>query len=390
MAHYLSLGLCVLSAIAWTWGAYAVWRTGRDVPKLSEDRSPEPAEWPLVSLIIAARNEEAEVEAALRARLADGYPALEVVVVDDRSDDRTGAILDAIAADEPRVKVIHLDALPEGWLGKLYAMHRGIEASSGEWVLLSDADVHFAPGTLRRALAACVSHRLDHFAALPTFRSQRVFLDAVIDVFGRNLIIAGRLWAVSDPASDAAVGGGLFNLFRRAHYDRTPGLPWLKLEVADDVALAQMLKDHGGRTTVFDAQGWVSLDFYSSVRSFVVGVEKNSFAVLGRYSVVRLTLTCLLLLAIDFGWIPSLALPWPAARLLGALTCAAMFATSAVAVRRMGRKVRHVPLLPFATVVFVYASMRAGFMALWRGGVMWRGTLYDTASLRAGSRLRIP
>ncbi|MEZ4389846.1 MAG: glycosyltransferase family 2 protein [Polyangiales bacterium] len=386
----MNLVLLAVSTLAWCWGAYAIARTAREVPRLGDDESPEPATWPTVSLIIAARDEADDVEAALRARLNDGYPALEVVAVNDRSTDATGAILDRIAAEDPRLKVIHLDELPEGWLGKLHAMHRGVEASTGEWVLLSDADVHFAPGTLRRVLAACTARGLDHFGALPTFRPQRPMLDAVIDVFGRNLILAGRLWAVSDPRSDAAVGGGLFNLFRREAYRRTAGLPWLKLEVADDVALAQMLKASGARTAVYDCIGWISLDFYPSVRAFVHGVEKNSFAVLGRYSMARLTATSALLLAIEFGWLAGLALPWPAARLVAAVTGALMVGVSAAAVWRMGRRLSRVPLLPLATLVFVYAAMRGGILSLLRGGVVWRGTLYETRLLREGSRLRIP
>lgn len=390
LVHHLLLAPLGFSLLAWLWGAYAIWRTRQDVPRLADDTSPSPPRWPTVSLIIPARDEEGEVEAALRARLSDGYPALEVIAVNDRSTDRTGAILDRLAAEDPRVRVIHIDTLPAGWLGKLYAMHQGVLASRGEWVLLSDADVHYAPGTLRRVLAACVAHRLDHFAALPTFRAQSPLLDAVIDVFGRNLILGGRLWLVQDERSNVAVAGGLFNLFRREAYDRTPGLPWLKLEVADDVALAQMLKAHGARTAVYDTLGQVSLDFYPSVGAYVRGVEKNSFAIIGKFSMLRLTVACALTLLVEFGWLAGLAHPAPAARALALLTFALVFGTSAAAVRTMGRSLTTLPLLPAATLVFVYASMRSGVVAHRRGGVAWRGTVYSIDELREGARIRIP
>lgn len=388
--HALLLAPLGLSLLAWLWGAYAVFRTHRDVPRLADDRSPEPARWPTVSLIVPARDEEGEVEAALRARLADGYPALEVIAVNDRSTDRTGAILDRVAAEDPRVRVIHIDALPAGWLGKLYAMHQGVQAARGEWVLLSDADVHYAPGTLRRVMAACVARGLDHFAALPTFRPKGLLLDAVINVFGRNLILGGRLWQVEDPRSNAAVGGGLFNLFRRETYDRTPGLPWLKLEVADDVALAQMLKAHGARTAVYETLGLISLDFYPSIGEYVRGVEKNSFAILGQFSMVKLTLACALTLLIEFGWMAGLAHPAPLARALSLLNFALVFGTSAAAIRIMGRSLRSLALVPVAAMVFVYAALRSGVVAHRRGGVAWRGTLYSVRELREGARIRIP
>lgn len=386
MIHLLLAPLLV-SLLAAAFGCVALWRTTRAVPRLREDRSPDPSPWPTVSLIVPARNEALEIEAALRARLADGYPALEVVAVNDRSDDDTGAILERIAAEDPRVKVIHLDALPAGWLGKLHAMHRGIEASTGAWVLLSDADVHFAPGTLRRAIAACEARGVDHFTALPSFRPKAPLLDALIDLFGRNLIVAGRLWAVPDPASSAAVGGGLFNLFRREVYARTPGLPWLKLEVADDVALAQMLKRHGARPAVYDTVGMVSLDFYQSVGDFVRGVEKNMFAVLGRFSLPLLALTTLFALTVDIGWIAGLLHPAPAAHALGALGGAMIFGLTAAGAWYMGRSLRRLPLMPVASMVFAYAALRSGVVALRRGGVAWRGTVYSVAELRAGQRL---
>ena len=388
--HHLLLAPLGLSLLAWLWGAYAIWRTHRDVPRLADDTSPEPARWPTVSLIVPARDEAGEVEAALRARLAEGYPALEVIAVNDRSTDGTGAILDRLAAEDPRVRVIHIDALPPGWLGKLHAMHQGVQAARGEWVLLSDADVHYAPGTLRRVMAACVARGLDHFAALPTFRPKGALLDAVINVFGRNLILGGRLWLVEDARSNVAVGGGLFNLFRREAYDRTPGLPWLKLEVADDVALAQMLKAHGARSAVYETLGLISLDFYPSVGEYVRGVEKNSFAIIGQFSMIILTLMCALTLLIEFGWLAGLAHPSPVAQAVALLTFALVFGSSAAAMRLMGRSLAPLPLLPAATLIFVYAAMRSGFVARRRGGVAWRGTVYSIEELRAGARVRIP
>ncbi len=86
----------------------------------------------------------------MRAKLASDYPDLEIVLVEDRSTDDTPRIADAIAARDPRVRVVHIDSLPEGWLGKVHALEVGVKASTGEWFLLSDADVHLSPTILKR------------------------------------------------------------------------------------------------------------------------------------------------------------------------------------------------------------------------------------------------
>src|SRR5262249_1819655 len=152
----------ILSAAYWAVLVFAALRTIHAVPSLAALAPPEPASWPRVSVIIPACNEEATIEEALRSRLREGYPAAEYIVVDDRSTDRTGEILDRIAAEDPRVVALHVRELPDGWLGKVHALHAGLARATGEWVLFSDADIHHEVGTLRRAVAHCEQNGIDH------------------------------------------------------------------------------------------------------------------------------------------------------------------------------------------------------------------------------------
>ena len=87
----------------------------------------------------------------MASKLSDDYPDAEFILVDDRSVDKTPEIADRLAAHDDRIRVLHIRELPEGWLGKVHALQKGVEISRGEWILISDADVHFMPGTLRRA-----------------------------------------------------------------------------------------------------------------------------------------------------------------------------------------------------------------------------------------------
>ncbi len=380
----------VLSSLWWAWSLYAMARTHRALPWLSDDRSPPPQAWPRVSVIVAARNEEHDLERGIRTRLADDYPDLQIVLVEDRSTDATPAIADRLASADPRVKVVHLTELPEGWLGKLHAMHRGVLEADGEWLLFSDADVEFAPGALRRAIARCEHGPHDHMSVIPEFRQHGLAIDATLDVFCHILVAGGRLWQVPDPSTRAAVGGGMFNLVRRAAFDRTPGFDWLRLEIADDVALGQMLKRHGARPIVMNAVGDVALNFYRSVGEMAWGLEKSGFAVVGRFSYVALALGSALGVAAHGGFFAGFTHPAPWVRVLSLATLGVALATQALLARATRRSIVPALLFPFGMLSMVLMMLRSGWLVWRRGGVEWRGTLYKVSELRAGARIELP
>jgi cellulose synthase/poly-beta-1,6-N-acetylglucosamine synthase-like glycosyltransferase len=235
-------------------GAGAVWwlamlaaflRTRRSVPFVRDFDDPALAEWPRVSMVIPARNEEETIEPAVRSRLRDAYPNLEVLLIDDRSTDGTGAAIDRLAAEDSRVVPVHVTELPADWLGKQHAMQVGLDHASGTWILFTDADVHATPGCLRRAVARCEVRGFDLLAVIPELRGAGFVLDAVIAQFLRTVLVATRPWAIQDAGTSGGVGAGAFSLVRRSTLDRSPGLEWLKLELADDIALGQMLKASG-------------------------------------------------------------------------------------------------------------------------------------------------
>src|SRR2546423_821839 len=145
----------------------SLWRAARLAARLA-DLSPDGAGlMPPLSVVVPALNEEATVEAAMRTLLALDYPDLEIIGVDDRSTDETGAILDRLAAEDARLRVTHVRELPPGWLGKNHALHVGSAVARGEWILFTDADVHFERDALRRAVRYAVYRRLDHLVVVP-------------------------------------------------------------------------------------------------------------------------------------------------------------------------------------------------------------------------------
>jgi len=303
------------------------------------------------------------------------------VIVDDRSDDDTGAIADRLAATDSRLTVVHLDALPHGWLGKVHAMQQGLARASGEWILFSDADIHLAPGTLERVIAWADREGVDHVAALPSMTA-RPALAPVLAGFFRMLTTLLRLPQVADPRSQVAAGSGAFNLVRRGALERSPGLEWLKMEIADDFALGVMLKRSGARQAVVVGGGFVSLEFYPSFHVLSRALERTGANVAAPLVVVAIAV----LVALELGWLVGFTEPGSALWL--ALATYAVAASTQYAASHWLTMPRWPALLPgLAIVPLGWVLVRSALLAWRRGGVVWRDTFYPTAVVRAGMRI---
>jgi hypothetical protein len=346
--------------------------------------------WPTLTLVIPACDEAATIAPALRSKLDDGYPALEVVVVDDRSTDGTGDVVSALAAEDARLKLVRVDELPAGWLGKVHALQRGLEASTGEWVLFSDADVRFAPGTMRRAMAFALRERRDLVAVAPSMDRTSWLLDTALAVFMRVLVQLAPPQMVADDDNIAALGSGSFNLVRRAAWDRTPGFPWMRMEAADDVMLGTMMKLCGLRIDVLGGKRAASVLFYPDLGSMFRGIEKNlafdtPVQLLGFMGVLAVcacneyaSLAALALgLATSAWWLTA----------LGAIGATAMTACTAAAMWVDDGRFGAALGWPIGYALLLYGLFRAALISYRRGGVQWRGTFYSTKELHAGARM---
>lgn len=360
------------------------------LPRLAELDVPAPPRWPLVSMLVPACNEGATIEGALRSKLAQDYPELEVVVVDDRSTDGTGAAVDRLADADERVRAIHLLELPQGWLGKVHALERGMAHVGGDWILLSDADVFLAPTTLRRAVAYAEHRGLDFLTLLPEFEPVSLAVDAALADLVRSLLPMLQPDGDDSAESRFGVGGGAFMLVRRSAYERTPGFEHLKLEVIDDMALGQMVKGSGARTGVANGRGLARIAFYTSLADLAIGSEK-AFASAGRCSVPGLLLFAGATTFVNLSPLLLLVPPWPLPlRAAGAVVLTVDIAGSIAMSRYLGGRVTPAVLAPIGAVITAAFLVRSAWLAAWRGGVLWRGTLYRTAELRAGMRYRFP
>lgn len=220
---------------------------------------------PAVAIIIAVKDEEAEVEEALRSVCTLDYPNFRVIVINDRSTDNTASILQRMAQNNPRLSLITVNELQQGWLGKNHALYRGYEASSEEWLLFTDADVKFEKDSLRKAMQYVVQNSLDHLTALPQITSRSSLFKSVMNTFALMLDVKLRPWEVSDPSSKTSRGVGAFNLVKRTAYENAGTHRVISLRPDDDLKLGERLKHSGFRQAVVYSEGDFSLELYSSL-----------------------------------------------------------------------------------------------------------------------------
>jgi len=355
------------------------------------EASPPAGAWPRLSVVIPALNEGHTLEAALTTLLAQTYPNLEIVLINDRSTDDTGAIVDRLAAKDPRIKPLHITELPAGWLGKLHALHRGTELASGEWLLYSDADVHFEPGVLERAVALAEADGLDQLAVLPFIISSSFALTATLISFAVTFMLMVRPHRVGRPGSKVFIGVGAFNLIRRRGFDRTPGFEWLKMEIGDDVGLGKMIVEHGGKA------GWrlggdqLTIVWYEDVASLIRGLEKNTYGIFSRFRPGIFALKLLVIVGLWMApWTAIVAPPTPWLRGLGVVVLAAITLLHVVIARRLRYSLLAGAAAPWiGAAVLLVALWRSAFTCWRDGGIKWRGTVYSVEDLRRGQRVKL-
>jgi glycosyltransferase involved in cell wall biosynthesis len=381
--HTFGLVFSSLVAAFWVFHGLRAAYGATKLPWMKDFAPASDAACPRVSLIFAARDEEEKLPAALATLAALDYPHLEIIAVDDRSQDATAHILDEFAAANPRFRAVHVSEIPRGWLGKTHALQNGSEASNGEWLLSTDADVRFKPDVIRRAVTLAEQRHLDHLTLLCNVEMHGFWEKMLITFFGLAFHLATDAYRVSNPNSRAYVGVGAFQLLRRSAYEAIGTHRRLAMEVVDDMKLGKLVKRSGFRSCVAIAQEFVTVRWHAGARNVIRGVTKNFFAAFGyNLAFAAIALVGMILLNVvpffaifvGHGWI----------RIFSAIAVAVALAMhcSVDVVNRVS------PLYalthPIGAVLFCYMIVRSVAVTLWQGGVTWRGTFYPLRELKRG------
>ncbi len=373
--------------MGWAFVIYRAWRTIASLGRLPRaapgDRTTK------VTAVVAARNEAGIIERAVRSLLSQEGVDINVVVVDDASEDNTHERLLRLADADERLLVLQSEKLPAGWVAKNYALELGQGRADGEYILFTDADVIHSRRAVAHAVAAMEFQHLDHLALHPRLEASTLVEAVVLPLF--FLLTEFRFFDRRSVEPDSGVGAGIgaFNLVRAESYRLRGTHARIRGAVLDDRALGRMMRDDGGRGTVMRAGTEVRMRPFRSVREMYLGIKKGVLSSFGHSSVVAAAMGLLLLAAVGaplmtlasvgpliyFGHIPWAAIP----------AIAALIAP-AVALLRARSMVRFEPLAailyPVGAAVLGVAALHAALVFAVRGTVSWRGRHYRKADLR--------
>ncbi|MGH9502653.1 MAG: glycosyltransferase [Terriglobales bacterium] len=386
MSYFHWITGCFLG-LAWLW---RLADAALGVPKIADISQPEwerppHSDQPCVSIIVPACNEAADIEATLTRLLALEYGNYEVIAVDDRSTDRTGEIMETIAATAPpgRLKVIHITELPPGWMGKPHAMWSASNLATGDWLLFTDADVLFKSDVLGRALAYAESEHADHLVLFPRMIMKHPGEKMMIAFFQTLFVFGHRPWKVADPKTKDHIGVGAFNLVRRTVYEALGTYQALRFDVLDDMKLGKVVKNGGYAQRNVFGEDLISIRWAKSSLGVVDNLTKNFFALMS-FQWPRAVASSIVLAFLNLMPFAGIALAHGWARMGYAVALFSMFSIYVGMSTKSDIPPYYFFLHPFSTALFVYTMLRSTFLTLGRGGVVWRGTFYPLEELRKG------
>ena len=336
---------------------------------------------PKISVIVPARNEEAQIRNGLTTLLKSTGVELEVIAMNDRSTDATGRIMDEIAATDTRLKVVHLTALPEGWLGKNHAMHLASEKATGQLLLFTDGDIIYQPFAIETAVRHFLRHKLQHLCLLPRMLPGSIFENSVVTFFGLAFAIGMQLHLIKTRWPLSYAGVGAFNLVETEFYRSIGGHTPIAMDILDDVKLGKLIKKNGGTIDFQMAPMLLAVRWQSSLWGVVTGLEKNGFASLN-YSIVQLLIVSFLFsLTMVFPYLSPFILPLKAAS--GFIATAILWhLIFAFILLRTSGGLLLTPLFPVGAWLMAFAYWRSAIITLRQGGVRWRDSFYPLAQLR--------
>lgn len=339
---------------------------------------------PHVSVLVPARNEEANIGDCVQSLLAQDYPDFEVVVLNDGSTDRTGEILEDLMAcrggrpSAPTLRVLEEAELPEGWPGKHWACQQLAEASDGELILFTDADTRHGPQSVRHGVAALEAESADLLTAIPHEQTVTWAEQLVVPVVPWSILtflplaIAYRL-----PHAPLSATIGQYMLFRRSAYAHIGGHAAVRSDPVDDMALGRRIKALGLRWRLADATRDVRCRMYQNAGQVCEGFSKNLFAAFGNrllpFIGVWAWLSIVFLLPIGLLLASLLGAPVPALdAAIAFLGVALGLASWGLCHLRFGFPIYLVPLYPVTILLGVFIAFRSVALVR-RRRTTWKG-----------------
>jgi hopene-associated glycosyltransferase HpnB len=368
--------LIILGSLAWPCILLFPWKPGSTRERLdSDDASPEP-DLSDVTVLIPARDEAESIRGTLAALEQQGQN-LAVIVIDDQSSDGTADL--AKKSFGGNLRVLHGKELPAaGWVGKLWALEQGREAATSELILLLDADIELAPGTIGVLTSKLKAENLDLVSLMAELRMQTLWEKVLSPAFIFFFKLLYPFAVGNDPRSRLGVAAGGCVLIRADKLEAIGGFSALRTSIIDDCELAKRVKQVGGKTWIGLTHSARSQRPYPSLSSFWNMVARTAFTQL-RYSLLLLLLTTLLMVFVF--WCPVLGLAHRSmtVRTVSWVGLVSMWAAYLPVVRFYRQTPFLVITLPVVASLYLLMTWSSA-IRYWRGQrSMWKGRSYGRA-----------
>lgn len=343
---------------------------------------------PSVSVILSALNEEEQIGQTVNALLSLNYSNLEVIVVNDRSTDRTLEILQNMASN-PNLRILNVQNLPENWLGKNHALHLAGLQAKGDWLLFTDADVMMKPDTLLHAMSYIQKKQLDHLTIYENHIRNSFWLTVLMLGSYTAYSIYNKPWRIRLSWSKRSLGHGAFNLVNKSVYFACGGHQTIALKCLDDLMLGKLIKDNGFRQDTINSTHYVEREWYHSLSEMIEGLKKNSFAYFN-FSVWAVMRTFLFsaiyfFLPLAVMCIYSGFLFW-----LNLVNIFIMLLISLAVCQQFKIHPGFAPLYPLGILITIYTILLSMIFTFKNKGIIWRGTYYPLDLLRSDERNNRP
>ncbi|MDY7010321.1 MAG: glycosyltransferase family 2 protein [Planctomycetota bacterium] len=343
---------------------------------------------PLISVVVAAKDEQDNIEQCIRTMLEQDYPNFEMIVANDRSDDATAEIVERIAAEDSRLRLINIEHLPDGWCGKNNAMQNAIAAANGDWICMIDADCR---QTSKRTLSVTIAYAgqtgADLLSILPNLEMQTFWENVAQPVCSGIMMIWFNPDKVNDPDKPHAYANGAFMLMKRSAYEQIGTHQAVRDKVNEDMHMASLIKSAGLNLRVVRNNGLSLVRMYTSLGETLRGWSRIFYGTFGTLKRLGISLTVLAVMgllpyaALIIGLAAVSAGSEPARlfltlSLLGAAAAAMQISVIWRFCPMVGAKSKLALTYPLGCVVGIIALVSA-MTKLRRGSqITWRNTAY--------------
>jgi chlorobactene glucosyltransferase len=249
---------------------------------------------PFVSIIVPARNEETKIARCLESLLKQDYPNFELIVIDDRSTDSTGEIIEKLAKRDKRITFVKGKDAPDGWIGKCNALAHAVGYASGDWYIFTDADTYHQPSSIRDAVSLGINDKADLVSFVPLQELGSFWEKLVMPTLLSSFFIGDPFHSVNDPQAKRAYAYGQYIMVRRTSYLAIGGHQSVRDEIVEDHAIGRVFKEKGYKILVADGKTLYSVRMYTDLESMWQGLTNNLYSLIDS-SVIHLVLIIMMI-----------------------------------------------------------------------------------------------